>query len=179
MDVRELLDRLQQQLEEGEWILTLGLLPEESQRWKDETIALVAQVPKAEAYLTAIRDLPMERGQYLASLEEGVAIVADLMRAIAAQAGIPLELERETGPAIGPILPPWADVRPLVTEAALPEEEKGAAESAIQSLWMALERQDVIAWEVVREGAIAAAKVDRNLFFTVIHFLIERMDDIE
>jgi hypothetical protein len=179
MDVRELLDRLQQQLEEGEWILTLGLLPEESQRWKDETIALIAQVPKAEAYLTAIRELPMERGQYLTSLEEGVAIVADLMRTIAAQAGIPLELERDVGPAIGPILPPWSDVRPLVTGASLPEGEKGAAESALQTLWSALEQQGGIAWEVVREGTIAAAKVDRNLFFTVIHFLIERMEDIE
>jgi hypothetical protein len=57
MEIPQLLERLQQQWEEGDWLLTLGFLRDELQHWQLETADVMAEVPDGQTVHASFQDL--------------------------------------------------------------------------------------------------------------------------
>jgi hypothetical protein len=182
MEITLLLEKLQQQWEEGDWLLTLGFLRDEFQHWRTETVEVLAEVVDGEevrAAFEAVDFTAIDEESYYDALNEAMTLVEEAIQLVAVSAGQVIELHRTQpgGIEMTPILPPWDMVEGILAGVAVSDADKGRMRESLNGLWVAAGNSE-LEWGIVRGAAIAAAELDYNLFFMLISYLLERQNDI-
>jgi hypothetical protein len=182
MEIPELLELLQRQWEEGDWLLSLGFLRDELQHWQIETAQVIAEVPDSLPLHDSFLGLDftaVDEEAYYDALNEALTLVEEAIQLVAVQAGQVVELERTQpgGISMTPILPPWDMVKQMVEATDVPASERVPMEASLESFWR-IAADAELPWDTVRRAAIAAADLDYNLFFMLISYLLERRNNV-
>ena len=182
MEITELLERLQQQWEEADWLLSLGFLRDELQHWQLETALVIADVPESDGLHAAFLALDLtvdDEEAYYEALNEAMTLVEEAIQLVGVQAGQVIELQRTQvgGISMTPILPPWEMVREMIAATDVAETERPAMEASLEGFWR-IAGDAELPWPTVQEAVIVAARLDYNLFFMVIAYLLERRNDV-